>query len=103
MVIHLKDGEVDALVRELAHSRGIGITTAIREAAAEALEADRARGEGQDHRPLEQRLKPLLDRRSRSGQPAKLNLGDCVFYAAAKAAGARLLHKGDDFVHTDLA
>lgn len=40
MVIHVKDVETDALVRELAAKRGIGITTAIKEAVAEALEAD---------------------------------------------------------------
>jgi len=34
--------------------------------------------------------------------PAKLNLGDCFTYALAKAHGAGLLFKGDDFVHTDL-
>lgn len=34
---------------------------------------------------------------------AKLNMGDCFAYACAKANGARLLYKGDDFAHTDLA
>lgn len=38
----------------------------------------------------------------RSGHPAKLNMGDCFAYACAKANGARLLYKGDDFTHTDL-
>lgn len=38
-----------------------------------------------------------------SGHPAKLNMGDCFAYACAKANGARLLYKGDDFIHTDLA
>ncbi len=37
-----------------------------------------------------------------SGHPAKLNMGDCFAYACAKANGATLLYKGDDFVHTDL-
>lgn len=37
-----------------------------------------------------------------SGHPAKLNLGDCFAYACAKANGAQLLYKGDDFAHTDL-
>lgn len=31
-----------------------------------------------------------------------LNLGDCFSYALAKWAGAALLFKGDDFIHTDL-
>jgi ribonuclease VapC len=39
----------------------------------------------------------------RSGHAAKLNMGDCFAYACAKANNARLLYKGDDFAHTDLA
>ena len=35
--------------------------------------------------------------------PARLNMGDCFAYACAKANGAKLLYKGHDFVHTDLA
>ena len=38
-----------------------------------------------------------------SGHPAKLNMGDCFAYACAKANGAALLYKGNDFSHTDLA
>lgn len=38
-----------------------------------------------------------------SGHPAQLNMGDCFAYACAKAHGARLLYKGDDFARTDLA
>jgi ribonuclease VapC len=38
-------------------------------------------------------------RKSRAG----LNFGDCLSYACAKVHGARLLFKGDDFVHTDVA
>jgi Uncharacterized protein conserved in bacteria len=37
-----------------------------------------------------------------SGSPAKLNLGDCFSYAAAKVTGEPLLFKGDDFTHTDI-
>jgi ribonuclease VapC len=33
---------------------------------------------------------------------ADLNMGDCFAYACAKAVGAPLLFKGDDFVHTDM-
>ena len=33
--------------------------------------------------------------------PARLNMGDCFAYAGAKAHGARLLFKGDDFGRTD--
>ncbi len=38
-------------------------------------------------------------RKARAG----LNLADCLSYACAKAHGARLLFKGGDFVHTDIA
>ena len=38
-------------------------------------------------------------RKSRAG----LNFGDCLSYACAKVHGARLLFKGDDFAHTDIA
>ncbi|MCK5933038.1 MAG: type II toxin-antitoxin system VapC family toxin [Fulvimarina manganoxydans] len=38
-----------------------------------------------------------------SGHPAKLNMGDCFAYAAAKTLGMPLLYKGDDFSKTDLA
>ena len=34
--------------------------------------------------------------------PAALNLGDCFAYAAAKALGAVLAFKGDDFLQTDI-
>lgn len=37
-----------------------------------------------------------------SGDPAQLNLGDCFFYALAKATSQPLLFKGDDFTHTDV-
>jgi len=39
----------------------------------------------------------------RARHPAALNMGDCFAYACAKANGARLLYKGSDFLHTDLA
>ncbi len=35
--------------------------------------------------------------------PAGLNLGDCFSYALAKAEGAPLLFKGNDFPQTDIA
>jgi len=38
-------------------------------------------------------------RRNRAG----LNFGDCLSYACAKTHGARLLFKGNDFTHTDIA
>ena len=39
----------------------------------------------------------------RSRHPARLNMGDCFAYACAKTNAAKLLYKGDDFIHTDLA
>jgi ribonuclease VapC len=39
----------------------------------------------------------------RNKHPAELNMGDCFAYACAKANGASLLYKGDDFARTDLA
>jgi ribonuclease VapC len=38
-----------------------------------------------------------------TGHPARLNMGDCFAYACAKTNAARLLYKGDDLIHTDLA
>jgi len=35
--------------------------------------------------------------------PARLNLGDCFAYAFARVYDAKLLFKGDDFIHTDIA
>ncbi len=37
-----------------------------------------------------------------SGNPARLNLGDCFSYALAKEADEPLLWKGDGFGHTDV-
>lgn len=37
-----------------------------------------------------------------SQHPARLNYGDCMAYALAKATGRPLLFKGDDFPHTDV-
>jgi ribonuclease VapC len=34
--------------------------------------------------------------------PARLNFADCLSYACAKANGATLLFKGDDFARTDV-
>ena len=39
----------------------------------------------------------------RGRHKAKLNMGDCFAYACAKANGAKLLYKGNDFSKTDLA
>lgn len=36
------------------------------------------------------------------GHPARLNFGDCISYALAKASGEPLLYKGEEFGHTDI-
>lgn len=38
-----------------------------------------------------------------SGHPARLNFGDCFAYALAKDMDEKLLFKGADFTHTDVA
>lgn len=43
-----------------------------------------------------------LERYGRGRHPAKLNFGDCFAYACARAHGAALIYKGDDFAKTDL-
>jgi ribonuclease VapC len=43
------------------------------------------------------------DRYGKGSHHANLNMGDCFAYACAKTNGAKLLYKGDDFVHTDMA
>lgn len=48
-------------------------------------------------------LRAAADYGRGSGHRAQLNMGDCFAYACAKANGARLFYKGDDFAHTDLA
>lgn len=73
-------GEVEGTAERFA-LRLVGIAERER---AVALEAYHKYGKGTRHR-------------------ARLNMGDCFAYACAKTNGARLLYKGDDFVHTDLA
>jgi len=60
MVIHIKDAGTDALVRELAKRRGIGITAAIKEAVEEALQAEQATA-AEAAKELRVRLQPLFD------------------------------------------
>ncbi|MDR6872948.1 ribonuclease VapC [Bosea sp. BE125] len=37
-----------------------------------------------------------------TGHAARLNMGDCFAYAAARTAGLKLAYKGNDFIHTDI-
>ena len=45
MPFHIRDPETDSLVRELAASRGVGVTEAVKMAARETLEAQKRAGE----------------------------------------------------------
>jgi ribonuclease VapC len=54
-----------------------------------------------DEEALSYALDALL-RYGRGRHPAKLNFGDCISYGLAKALGAPLLFKGDDFALTDV-
>lgn len=44
-----------------------------------------------------------FERYGKGRHAARLNMGDCFAYACATTNDARLLYKGDDFVHTDMA
>lgn len=44
-----------------------------------------------------------FDRYGRGRHRAKLNFGDCMAYAIARAHDVPLLYKGADFAHTDIA
>ena len=63
MAFHVRDERTDALVREMARKRGIGITEVIREVFEEVAEAE-ARTEAPG-KTLKERLAPLLDRLDR--------------------------------------
>lgn len=89
-------------VSSLRRARGITPAAARREAEQAAVDLNlRLVSVGDSE------LRQALDAYERygrnSGHSAKLNMGDCFAYACAKANGAVLLYKGDDFVHTDLA
>jgi ribonuclease VapC len=43
-----------------------------------------------------------FERYGKGRHPAGLNFGDCLSYACAKAQGATLLFKGEDFAQTDV-
>jgi ribonuclease VapC len=47
-------------------------------------------------------IKAFADYGKGRGNPAQLNLADCLSYACAKAQSIPLLYKGKDFSHTDL-
>jgi ribonuclease VapC len=47
-------------------------------------------------------VKAFSDYGKGRGNPAQLNLADCLSYACAKEHGVPLHYKGNDFSHTDL-
>jgi len=121
MVAVLLD-EPDARALFMRMQRGPAITSAIAifetalavrrrfESTVEQAEADVAKlmsGLGIEIVPIQPAHATLaLEAHARYGKgrhPAALNMGDCFAYALAKAHGAALLYKGDDFVKTDIA
>jgi ribonuclease VapC len=74
----------DAEVMRALHEANIAVVPVDEEVAHGAVAAFERYGKGRKHR-------------------ASLNFGDCLSYACAKAHGAKLLFKGDDFAHTDIA
>jgi ribonuclease VapC len=66
----------------------------VREAGLEVVAFDEAQS---------QLARDAFRRLGKGRHPAGLNFGDCCAYAAARALGRPLLHKGDDLTHTDLA
>jgi antitoxin VapB len=76
MVIHIKDAGTDALVRELAKRRGIGITAAIKEAVEEALRVDEPKTSLWD-RTADLRAK--LDTYPRTGEVADKRFYDSLW------------------------
>lgn len=61
MVIHVKDADTDELVRRLAVTRGIGITSAIREAVEEALLRDSKNKTGSES-DTDEKIRTMLER-----------------------------------------
>lgn len=51
---------------------------------------------------LSEIARAAFDRYGKGRHPAKLNFGDCISYALAKARGLPLLFKGGDFALTDI-
>ncbi len=82
-LLRLTPTAADALVTRLLHEAGAAVVPITEEIAHASVIAFERYGKGRNR--------------------AALNLADCLSYACAKAHGARLLFKGNDFVHTDIA
>lgn len=61
MAFHVRDPKADALVREVARQRGLGITETIREVFEEVLTQKRGTG-SMTPAELRDRLQPLIER-----------------------------------------
>jgi len=82
-ILALAPTAADGLITRAFREAAVGIVPITEEIAHAAVAAFERYGKGRDR--------------------AGLNFGDCLSYACAKAHGARLLFKGDDFAHTDIA
>jgi ribonuclease VapC len=82
-LLRLNPTAADAVVTRLLREAGTAIVPITEDIAHAAVVAFERYGKGRNR--------------------AALNIADCLSYACAKAHGARLLFKGDDFVHTDIA
>ena len=82
-VLSLSPTVADMLVTRLLHESGVAIVPIT---------------EGIGHASV-----TAFERYGKGRGKAKLNFGDFLSYACAKAHGARLLFKGGDFAQTDIA
>ena len=82
-LLRLNPTAADAVVTRLLREAGTAIVPITEDIAHAAVVAFERYGKGRNR--------------------AALNIADCLSYACAKAHGARLLFKGRDFVHTDIA
>jgi ribonuclease VapC len=80
---HASVEEADTDVAEFLQIAGIDCVVVTQEDAQAALIAFARYGKGRGH-------------------PARLNMGDCFAYAAARIRGMPLLYKGNDFTRTDI-
>ncbi len=83
-MLALAPTDADGLVTRLLREADIRVVPITEESAHASVSAFERYGKGRRHR-------------------ASLSFGDCLSYACAKTLGARLLFKGSDFAHTDIA
>lgn len=94
MALNIKDAETDRLFRQYARKHSTSFTGAIKLAVGNA-----PRQEGEVVEETDDERVALL---RFDGRPARLNYGDCMAYALAKAHGVPLLYKGGAFASTDI-